>query len=154
VAPEPAGLSLSELAEQHERLGGQLRASLPAGADERSLGAWVGVHADPLCRWLDLADAMARRADLVTHALATDPTAPDRPLVGPEPDTAPLRQVWDRAVRAVAVHADRWPEPTGPGLEVTERLSAARRDQALDALDRALGRGRSPARDLDTGLGL
>jgi conjugative relaxase-like TrwC/TraI family protein len=157
VTPDPAGRSLAELAEQHERLGGRLRASFPAGADDRSLGAWVGANAEPLCQWLDLQDAMAKRADLVTHALATDATAPDRPRVGPEPDTAPLRQVWDRAVRAVAVHADRWPEPAGParpGLQVAERLSAARRDHALDGLDQAMGRARNPARDRDTGLGL
>jgi conjugative relaxase-like TrwC/TraI family protein len=154
VEPEPAGRSLAELAEQHQRLGMQLRTTLPTGADERSLGDWVVANADPLCRWLGLEDAMARRADLVTHALATDPTAPDRPLVGPEPKTAAVRQVWAGAVRAVAVHADRWPGPTGQGPQVAERLSAIRRDQTLDGLDRALGRARSPARDLDTGLGL
>jgi conjugative relaxase-like TrwC/TraI family protein len=154
VDPEPAGRSLAELAEQHHQLGAQLRDALPTGADDRSLGAWVATNADPLCQWLDLEDAMARRADLVTHALATDATAPDRPLVGPEPETADVRQIWDRAVRAVAVHADRWPGATGPGVEVAERLSAIRRDQALDVLDRARGRARSPGRDLDTGLGL
>jgi TrwC relaxase len=129
---------------------------------DAAVDTWIGAHRADLQEWAELGRAMDRRAALVAHAATVDPEGTVRDLVGPEPTRPAERALWRRAVKEVAVHADRWPrsanrlEANAPVAEVT---SHHRKQWALHDLERSLGRGavaRSTARKVerDTGLGL
>jgi conjugative relaxase-like TrwC/TraI family protein len=79
-------------------------------AAESALDEWRQDHRAELRRWTQLDEAMDRRGDLLGYAVASDPRAPAHQLVGPEPPDAQGSDVWWRAVRAAAIHQERWPE--------------------------------------------
>jgi conjugative relaxase-like TrwC/TraI family protein len=116
--------------------------------------AWRRANHSDLEQWARLGRAMDQRAALVAHAAGLDPAPSIREVVGPEPAGKTERARWREVAAEIALHAERWPRSAGalePGAPPGAVISFYRQQRAAQTLARRLGR--TPARELDNGLG-